>query len=86
MAALTVRDPAVDRSLRSVFGKEFSGAKHGEGIAKGSKRRGTPPSSHESTWEPVMAPACRAAGGVAGREMFSFTPRFCRPFTMWLES
>ena len=53
MAGLTVRDPAVDRSLRSVFGErnyvELS-------IGEGQKRQGAAgnplPAPRESPWEP----------------------------------
>lgn len=48
MAGLTVRDPAVDRSLRSVFGERNSvESSIREGQKEAGDRRGTPPcSSH----------------------------------------
>ena len=59
MAGLTVRDPAVDRSLRSVFGERNSVE---PSIGEGQKKTGIgeqcPPAPHKSPRELVMGRAC----------------------------
>lgn len=68
MAGLTVRDPAVDRSLRSVFGERNS---VDPSVREGEKKTGNAeecrPASHESLQEPVMGRACARPACPVGR-------------------